>query len=129
MSEEQEKSPRQRIDDAVVDARNEVIVQATNAFLLGRQVVLTGVGMAFLGVDQVQVLLQQAVERGEVAQGDAQQTIDGLRHRVAEGTTSAVSSELAALLNKLPGVSIAYKTSPAPETTAEQGETGAGAPE
>ena len=128
MSEEQKKSPRQQLDDAIVDARNEVIVQATNAFLLGRQVVLTGVGMAFLGVDQVQVLINQAVERGEVAEGDAQQTIDGLRRRVADGTTSAVSSELAALLNKLPGVSIAYKASPAPETTARQDETGAGAP-
>jgi hypothetical protein len=114
MSEEQKKSPRQQLDDALVDARNEVIVQATNAFLLGRQVVLTGVGMAFLGVDQVQALLKQAVERGEVAESDVQQTVEELRHRLAEGTTSAVSSELATLLNKLPGVSIAYKGSAAP---------------
>ena len=110
MSEEQEKSARQQIGDAVVDVRNEIIVQATNAFIVGRQVVLTGVGVAFLGADQIQTLLQQAVERGEVAETEAQQTIDGLRRQLAEGTSSAISSPLASLLNKLPGVSIAYKS-------------------
>ena len=59
-----ENATRQQIGDAVVDVRNEIIVQAANAFIVGRQVVLTGVGVAFLGADQIQTLLQQAVERG-----------------------------------------------------------------
>ena len=117
MSEEQQESVRKQIDDAVVDVRNEIIVQATNAFLLGRQVVLTGVGLAFLGADQVQALLRQAVERGEVAESDVQQTVDGLRRQLAEGTTSVISPQVAALLNKLPGVSIAYQP---PAASAEQ---------
>jgi polyhydroxyalkanoate synthesis regulator phasin len=124
VSEEQEKAARQQIGDAIVDVRNEIIVQATNAFIVGRQVVLTGVGVAFLGADQIHTLLQQAVERGEVAETEAQQTIDGLRRQLAEGTSSAISSPLASLLNKLPGVSIAYK-SPA-ETGTGTAEESAG---
>ena len=83
-----ENATRQQIGDAVVDVRNEIIVQAANAFIVGRQVVLTGVGVAFLGADQIQTLLQQAVERGEkYAETEAQQTIDGLRRQLAEGTS------------------------------------------
>lgn len=123
MSEEQKEPPRKPVKDAVVDVRNEVIVQATNAFLLGRQVVLTGVGMAFLGVDQIQALFQQAVERGEVAESDAQQTIARLRRQLGESTTSKISSPLAALLNKVPGVSIAYQAPAPPEATNQAEES------
>ena len=66
MSEEQTPSLRQQIDDKVIDARNEVIMQATNAFLLGRQVALVSLGITFLGIEQIQALFQQAVTRGEV---------------------------------------------------------------
>mgnify|MGYP003386563388 CR=1 FL=1 len=109
MSDEQTTSLRQQIDDKVIDARNEVIMQATNAFLLGRQVVLTGVGMTCLGIEQVQALFQQAVTRGEVVESDAQQMIEDLQRQLSEGTTSHISSGLADLLNKVPGVNIAYK--------------------
>ena len=114
MSDEQATSLRQQLDDKVIDARNEVIMQATNAFLLGRQVVLTGVGMTCLGIEQVQALFQQAVTRGEVVESDAQQMLDDLHRQLSEGTTSHISSGLAGLLNKLPGVNIAYKAPDAP---------------
>lgn len=58
MSEGQSTPLRKQVGDSVVDMRNEAIVQATNAFLLGRQIVLTGVGLTFLGVDQVSALLR-----------------------------------------------------------------------
>ena len=119
MSKEQATSLRTQIDDKVIDARNEVIVQATNAFLLGRQVVLTGVGLTFLGIDQVQALMEQAVKRGAVAESDVQKTADTLRRQLAEGTTSSISSRLAALLNRVPGVSIDYK---GPAATASAGQ-------
>lgn len=114
MSEEQAPSLRQQIDDKVIDARNEVIMQATNGFLLGRQVVLVSLGLTVLGVEQVQALFQQAVARGERAESDARQMLDDLRHQLAQGTTSHISSGLAGLLNKLPGVNIAYKAPDAP---------------
>ncbi len=114
MSDEQATSLRQQFDDKVVDARNEVIMQATNGFLLGRQVVLVSLGLTVLGVEHVQALFQQAVARGEVAESDAQQMLDDLQRQLAEGTTSHISSGLAGLLNKLPGVNIAYKAPDAP---------------
>ena len=114
MSEEQTPSLRQQIDDKVIDARNEVIMQATNAFLLGRQVALVSLGLTVLGVEQVQAIFQQAVTRGEVVESDAQQMIEDLQRQLAEGTTSHISSGLAGLLNKLPGVNIAYKAPDAP---------------
>ena len=109
MSEEQATSLRKQIDDKVIDARNEVIVQSTNAFLLGRQAVLVSLGLTVMGVEQVQAMLQHASDRGSVVQSDAQKMIDDLRRQIEEGTTSNISSRLAALLNKVPGVSIAYK--------------------
>lgn len=108
MSEERAKPLRKQIDDKVIDARNEIIVQGTNAFVLGRQVVLVSIGLTVLGIEQVQALLRQAVERGEVVESDAQQLIDSKRRHLAEGTTANISSRLAGLLNKVPGVSIAY---------------------
>ena len=118
MSEVQAAPLRQQIDDKVIDVRNEVIMQATNAFLLGRQVVLVSLGLAALTVEQSHALLQQAVTRGEVVESDAQQVIEDLRRQLAEGTTSHISSGLAGLLNKLPGVNIAYKASDAPAPNA-----------
>jgi polyhydroxyalkanoate synthesis regulator phasin len=61
----------------------------------GRQVVLTGVGMTCLGIEQGQALFQQAVTRGEVVESDAQQMTEDLRRQLAEGTTSHISSGLA----------------------------------
>mgnify|MGYP003381099601 CR=1 FL=1 len=114
MSDEQATSLRQQLDDKVIDVRNEVIMQATNGFLLGRQVVLVSLGLTVLGVEHVQALFQQAVTRGEVVESDAQQMLDDLQRQLAEGTTSHISSGLAGLLNKLPGVNIAYKAPDAP---------------
>ncbi|MFO7633840.1 MAG: hypothetical protein R6W76_14950 [Caldilinea sp.] len=109
VNEEQEKSLRQQIDDAVIDLRNEVIVQGTNTFLLARQLVLTGLGLTFLGLDQIQALLREAVERGEIVESDAQERIEKLRKEIAEGTTAAISSRLSAILNKAPGINVTYK--------------------
>lgn len=109
MSEEQATPLHKQIGDKVIDARNEVIVQATNAFLLGRQVALVSLGLTVLGVEQIQTVFRQAAERGEVLESDAQRMIDTKRHQLAEGTTANISSRLAGLLNKVPGVSIAYE--------------------
>lgn len=109
MSDGQANSRRQQFDDKVIDARNEVIMQATNAFLLGRWVVLTGVGMTCLGIEEVQALIQQAVTRGEVVKSDAEHMTDDWRRQLGDGMTAQISSGLAGLLNKVPGVSIAYK--------------------
>ena len=75
---------------------------------------LEAMGHTVLGVEHVQALFQQAVTRGEVVESDAQQMLDDLHRQLSEGTTSHISSGLAGLLNKLPGVNIAYKAPDAP---------------
>ena len=127
MSEEQAPSLRRQIDDKVIDARNEIIVQATNAFLLGRQVALVSLGLTVLGVEQTHALLQQAVKRGEVLESEAQQMLDARRRQLAEGTTANISSRLAALLNQVPGVNIAYQAQSRPAPASHRGGNPGGA--
>lgn len=109
MNEEKEKSLRQQVDETVIDVRNEFIVQGTNAFLLGRQIVLTGIGLTFLGVDQLQALIQRAMERGEIAEKDIQSRTTNIRRNAIDDTTSAISTNLASVLNRIPGVSVSYR--------------------
>ena len=78
-----------------------------------------------LGVEHVQALFQQAVTRGEVVESDAQQMIEDLRRQLADGTTSQISSGLAGLLNKVPGVNIAYKAPDAPAQSEEDATSAA----
>jgi hypothetical protein len=121
MNEEQEKSLRQQIDDTVIDVRNELIMQGTNAFLFGRQCVLIGLGLTFIAVDQIQAFAQQAIERGEIAEKNTQQRLEKMHHEVVDGTTAAVSTRLSTLLNKAPGVSVTYQP-PAEKTSPPNGE-------
>jgi len=115
MSREPEKSLRQQIDDTVIDMRNELIMQGTNAFLFGRQCVLIGLGLTFMAADQLQAFAERAIERGETAQNDMQQRLGKAHQEVVDGATAAVSTRLSALLNKAPGVSVAYQP-PAEQT-------------
>lgn len=109
MGDEQARSLRQQIDDTVIDVRNELIMQGTNAFLFGRQFALIGLGLTFMAADQIKACAQRAIERGEIAQHNAQQRLEKAHHEVVDGTTAAVSTRLAAVLNKAPGVSVAYQ--------------------
>lgn len=115
MGEESEKSLRQQIDDTVIDVRNELIMQGTNAFLFGRQCALIGLGLTFMAADQLHAFAQQAIERGEIAQSDMHQRLDKAQHELVDGATAAVSTRLSTLLNKAPGVSVTYQ--PRPEQT------------
>ena len=89
MAENGNSEWRRRVDDALVDARNEAIVQGANLYLAGRRIVLVSAGLAMLGADEVQKLFQRAAERGEVMEQDALTAIDQLRHRPAEDAGAA----------------------------------------
>ena len=83
-------SPDERtLQDRLVDLRNDAIMQAANLYLFGRNVVLAGVGAAALAKDQADVVLNRCVERGEMVEADAQQTLDGYRQNVNEQLKSA----------------------------------------
>jgi hypothetical protein len=122
MNEEPENPLGRQLAEPVAEECSEMMAQGTNAFDLGRRVLLTSLGMAVLGSDELQTLFQRSVERGEQVQHDAQKTISGLGRQAADGTTSAISSRVAALLNKLPGVSITYKV-PAEGAVVAKAET------
>lgn len=85
MADQEEKT----LQDRFVDLRNDAIVQAANVYLLGRNMMLAGIGAAALAKDQAGVLLERCIERGELAETDAQQVLDGYRQRVEEQFKSA----------------------------------------
>ena len=81
--------------------------------------VLVSLGMTCLGIEQVQALCQQAAARGEGVESEVQRQFDTLQRQLAEGTTAQVSTRLAALLNKAPGVSVVYRAKPAAPASQE----------
>jgi hypothetical protein len=72
---QEEDQFKQQLDEMLVNVRNEAIVQAANLYIFGRQALLLGIGMGALTIDAAQALLQRAVERGEIAEADAQATL------------------------------------------------------
>lgn len=84
MADEESRDLRQQVDEVIVNARNEVIVQAATLFMAGQQIFRTGLGLAALGVDETRVLLQQATERGEIAEEDVRKSVTELRQRAHE---------------------------------------------
>lgn len=86
---EETRSPLHQVSDAVIDIRNEAIVQTANLYILGRKVVLAGIGVTFLGVDTAQAFAQRAIERGEIAEADGQKLISELRSHVTDQAKAA----------------------------------------
>ena len=89
MSEQEAPSPQQWASDAIINIRNEAIVQTANVYLFGRQVVLTGVGMTFLGVDALQGFVRRAVDRGEIVEADAQKMTADLQQQAHDRVKAA----------------------------------------
>ena len=81
MSEQEVRTPMQQVDDAIVNVRNEAIVQTANLYLFGRQVMLTSVGMAALAIDAAQAIVQRAVERGEIMEADTHKLTTDLQQK------------------------------------------------
>ena len=77
------------LQDRLVDLRNDAIIQAANLYLFGRNAVLAGVGAAALAKDQAGEVLERCVERGEMAETDAQQMLDSYRQHVDEQMKAA----------------------------------------
>ena len=65
--------------EAVVDVRNEMIVQSANLYLMVRKMLLASIGSVALTADEVGDLFTRLVERGEIAEADAQKIVADLR--------------------------------------------------
>ncbi len=89
MAEEQQPDMREQLNEMMINARNEAIMQAANLVMLGQKAVHLGLGAAALTKDEATALLTRMVERGEIAEGDIQKNVNVLVERVrARGEAS-----------------------------------------
>ncbi len=79
MAKEEKKGIGEQAKDAVIDARNELIVQSANLYILVRKVLLSSLGAVALSVEEANEVLAKLVERGEVAEADLQKMLNELR--------------------------------------------------
>ena len=74
-----ERSLPDQAKDAMIDLRNEMIMQSANLYLMVRKVLLASVGSMALTADEASELFTRLVERGEIAESDAQKIVAELR--------------------------------------------------
>ena len=79
MPTQDEKSLPDQAKEAMVDVRNELIVQSANLYLMVRKVLLASIGSVALTADEVGDVFTRLVERGEIAEADAQKIVTDLR--------------------------------------------------
>lgn len=83
MSEEQGRpNASEQLNELLINARNEMIVQAASLFMLGQKVVHLSLGAAALTKDEISELLTRMIERGEIAESDVQKNVNALVERV-----------------------------------------------
>jgi poly(hydroxyalkanoate) granule-associated protein len=88
----------------MVDVRNELIVQSANLYLMVRKVLLASIGGVALTADEAGELFTRLVERGEIAETDAQKIVSDLRTqgRKREEEASKARGEI----NKKAGIAL-----------------------
>jgi len=79
MPTQDEKSLPDQAKEAMVDVRNELIVQSANLYLMVRKVLLASIGSVALTADEAGDVFTRLVERGEIAEADAQKIVTDLR--------------------------------------------------
>jgi poly(hydroxyalkanoate) granule-associated protein len=79
MATQDEKTLPDQAKEAMVDVRNELIVQSANLYLMVRKVLLASIGGVVLTADEAGELFTRLVERGEIAESDAQKIVSDLR--------------------------------------------------
>ncbi len=92
MAQEEKKGIGDQAKDAVVDVRNELIVQSANLYLLVRRVLLSSLGAVALTVEEASDLMAKLVERGELAEADMQKIMSDLRAQSAEREADAAKA-------------------------------------
>ncbi len=78
-----------QIKETVIDVRNEAIVQSANLYILARKVLLAGMGAVALTLEEAQEFVEKLVERGEIAETDAQKLMQDLRKRAQRSEKEA----------------------------------------
>ncbi len=91
MSEE-ERNWQEQMKDAAIDVRNEAIMQGASLYLLARRVLLAGLGAVALSTEEAQAFVDKLVERGEIAEADAQRLIEDFRARLKKNEAQIQSA-------------------------------------
>lgn len=96
MAKEDKKGIGEQAKDAVIDVRNELIVQSANLYILVRKALLSSLGAVALSVDEANEVLAKLVERGEVAEADLQKMLNELhaRRELSEAEAARAREEL-----------------------------------
>lgn len=81
MPQEEQRSLSDQAKDAMIDVRNELIVQSANLYLMVRKVLLASLGGVALTADEASEMFTRLVERGEMAESDAQRIVADLREQ------------------------------------------------
>ncbi len=81
-----------QIKETVIDVRNEAIVQSANLYILARKVLLAGMGAVVLTIEEAQEFVEKLVERGEIAETDAQKLMQEVRKRAQRSEKEATKA-------------------------------------
>ncbi len=79
MAQEEKKTLQEQAKEVFVDVRNELIVQSANLYLLVRKALMASLGAVALTAEEANEFVNRLVERGEIAEADAQRLIGELR--------------------------------------------------
>lgn len=79
MAQEDKKTLQEQAKEVFVDVRNELIVQSANLYLLVRKALMASLGAVALTAEEANEFVNRLVERGEIAEADAQRLIGELR--------------------------------------------------
>jgi poly(hydroxyalkanoate) granule-associated protein len=83
----EEKDWQEQMKEMAIDVRNEAIMQGASLYLLARRVLLAGLGAVALTTEEAQAFVDKLVERGEIAEADAQKLIQDFRDRLKKRET------------------------------------------
>jgi hypothetical protein len=93
LQEQSVEQLKEQLDELLINVRNEAIVQTANLYIFGRQVLLAGLGVGVMTLEVAQAFLQRAVERGEIAEADAEVMLARMREEgMARADKSAASA-------------------------------------
>ncbi len=79
MAQEEKKTLQGQAKEVFVDVRNELIVQSANLYLVVRKALMASLGAVALTAEEANEFVNRLVERGEIAEADAQRLISDLR--------------------------------------------------
>jgi poly(hydroxyalkanoate) granule-associated protein len=80
----EDKEWQEQMKEFAIDVRNEAIMQGASLYLLARRVLLAGLGAVALSAEEAQAFVDKLVERGELAEVEAQKLIQDFQERLKQ---------------------------------------------